>query len=391
MCDVSVLTIRRLSGRHRDEETLLTLDHLDIVDDELIIEGDGDDRLHLAFLIHLADPYICYLHASILLLHLIPCIFFYDDLDVVRRTDVGRVGTNRVAALDDTVLDNGIIANVYIIQDDRVLDHAVVSDINLTEQNGILDGTVDDAATCENRVTHVTVRVVLRRRIILELRVDTRQLLEEELADVTVQEIHVGLIVRLDGRDVCPVGVDLITIDALYVLIAYQDITDEIGTILIVCLLEELDQLTTTDDVDTAGDGVRVGRDRFLLEVDDPAVLVHLYAAEAGSIRVRLHGLHHYGDICLLVDVMLEHLCVVELVDAVAGSDDDIWLMRLLQKIEVLIQCVGGATEPVAVLCGDGRCINIQTTLLTTEIPPLRGGRCWFRDLELYCVSTATL
>ena len=72
---------------------------------------------------------------------------------------------------------------------------------------------------------------------------------------------------------------------------------------------------------------------------------------------------------------MLEHLCVVELVDAVAGSDDDIWLMRLLQKIEVLIQCVGGATEPVAVLCGDGRCINIQTALLTTEIPPLRGGK----------------
>ena len=49
--------------------------------------------------------------------------------------------------------------------------------------------------------------------------------------------------------------------------------------------------------------------------------------------------------------------------------------MRLLQEIEVLIQCIRGATEPVAVLCGDGRCINIQTTLLTTKIPPLRGGK----------------
>ena len=49
MNDILVFAFRSAAGRHRDEETVIAFDDLDIMYDELLIERNRNDCLHLAF------------------------------------------------------------------------------------------------------------------------------------------------------------------------------------------------------------------------------------------------------------------------------------------------------------------------------------------------------
>lgn len=62
MCDIPVFSVRCLLARHCNEQSLFTFDHLDIMYDEFIIQCNGYDSFHLAFLGDLTNTYICNLH-----------------------------------------------------------------------------------------------------------------------------------------------------------------------------------------------------------------------------------------------------------------------------------------------------------------------------------------
>ena len=53
--DVSETSLRQEFG---DEVTLLTIDHLDIMDDKFIVQGNGDNGLHLSLLRNSSNPHI---------------------------------------------------------------------------------------------------------------------------------------------------------------------------------------------------------------------------------------------------------------------------------------------------------------------------------------------
>ena len=112
---------------------------------------------------------------------------------------------------------------------------------------------------------------------------------------------------------------------------------------------EVLPQLGPGEDIDAHGGQVALGVGGFLLELVDTVVLVHVHDAEAGGL---LHGDLQHGDGAgrprFLVQV--DHVGVVHLVDMVAGQDDHIFRVIQVQKADVLIDGVGGALVPGALV-----------------------------------------
>ena len=96
-------------------------------------------------------------------------------------------------------------------------------------------------------------------------------------------------------------------------------------------------------------------------------------------------------DICLLCDMVFQHLIVVQLVYTVAGSNDHVWLMAFLQEIQVLIDGICRTAVPEAVVRGNRRC-----EIRTVRPAFFRNPTIWKSSdahsgtVELYCVSTAT-
>lgn len=62
MSNVAVLPICRLTAWHCDKQAFLSLDHFDIMDHELVIQGDRNDSFHLSLFLDSSYSYICNLH-----------------------------------------------------------------------------------------------------------------------------------------------------------------------------------------------------------------------------------------------------------------------------------------------------------------------------------------
>ena len=84
---------------------------------------------------------------------------------------------------------------MYVIKNDAVTDYTVVADVNLLEDNRILNLAVDNAAARNEAVGYFGTRIVFGRRVVVNLRVDIRTLSEEEIPDISLKEIHIGLVV----------------------------------------------------------------------------------------------------------------------------------------------------------------------------------------------------
>ena len=108
----------------------------------------------------------------------VPIGFLVHDEDLALAHEAA-IRMDRIAALDDAVLNVGVVADVHIVQDDRILDGHVVADVNLLEENRVLHDTVDDAARSDQTVFHDRVRIVLCRRKVIHLGIDIRVLAEE--------------------------------------------------------------------------------------------------------------------------------------------------------------------------------------------------------------------
>ncbi len=90
-----------------------------------------------------------------------------------------RVRTNGIAALYDTVFNNGVITDIHVIQNNRILNDTVVSDIDLLKENRVFHRSVQNTAAGYKTVLDLCARIVLGRRKIIYLGIDLRILLEE--------------------------------------------------------------------------------------------------------------------------------------------------------------------------------------------------------------------
>ena len=78
------------------------------------------------------------------------------------------------------------------------------------------------------------------------------------------------------------------------------------------------------------------------------------------------------GDIRTLRDMIFQNLIKIQLIDSVAGSNNDIGLMAFLQPLYVLVDSICSASVPPVVRRCHGRSEDIQASLLSSKIPPLR-------------------
>ena len=85
----------------------------------------------------------------------------------------------------------------------------------------------------------------------------------------------------------------------------------------------------------------------FSSKSDDAPVLVRFEHAEFSGGLGRIHFDGGDGDVRAGRDVLLEHLLVVHLVDVVAGEDEDVVGLLAADRIDVLVDGVGGALIPV--------------------------------------------
>ena len=71
-------------------------------------------------------------------------------------------------------------------------------------------------------------------------------LTEEVITNILLQEIHIGLEVRINRTDISPVRIQLICINLLYVLVTNKNVIYKIASAFCSTCLQQLNQLTTS-------------------------------------------------------------------------------------------------------------------------------------------------
>ena len=119
--------------------------------------------------------------------------------------------------------------------------------------------------------------------------------------------------------------------------------------------------------IDVAGHGP--GLPRLLEEVGDAVLLVGLEDAELADLAQR-HRDGAHREVGVPLQVEADHLPVVHLVDVVAGEDQDVPRLLLLDGVDVLVERVGGALVPVLVdpLLGRQH-VHVLVQLGAEEVP----------------------
>ena len=223
-----------------------------------------------------------------------------------------------------------VISNIYVIEDNGILDHTIIANIALFENDGILYHTIHDTSAGYQAVAHLGTGIVFCGRQIVYLGIYIRILFEEVISHICFQEIHVGTVIIVYRCDISPVILDLISVDSLQILVADQNISYKIVAIFLSTLLDHLNEQSPTYHINTAGDGIGLGLQRLFLKFFNTAFLIHADRTETLYIGTGFHITADYSDICLFLNVIFQHLIIIQLIYTVTGSNDHIRFMAIL-------------------------------------------------------------
>ena len=154
-------------------------------------------------------------------------------------------------------------------------------------------------------------------------------LTEEVITNILLQEIHIGLEVRINRTDISPVRIQLICINLLYVLVTNKNVIYKIASAFCSTCLQQLNQLTTSYNIYTDGCCICLCHDWLLLKADYTIIICKLYNTETVDIILaRLDILTYNCDICTCCDMLFQYLIVIQLVHCITTGNNYIWLMR---------------------------------------------------------------
>ena len=168
------------------------------------------------------------------------------------------------------------------------------------------------------------------------------------------EHVHIGVPEADDGADVAPVTGEAVGPHPLPVCEHLGDdvLAEVLGGVGVCLVLDEVfAQLLPVEDVDAHGGEVGLGLLGLFLELVYEAVLAGGEDAEAGGL---LHGDLDDGDgaVGAIFGVLAEHVGIVHLIDVVAGEDEDVFGVIVLDEADVLVDGVGGTGEPGALFAG---------------------------------------
>ena len=87
---------------------------------------------------------------------------------------------------------------------------------------------------------------------------------------------------------------------------------------------QELAQKLPVEYVDTHGGKIALRVFRFLLEFHDAVIFTGVHDTEtAGFLHGNLDNCN--SRICLMLDMVIKHLCIIHLIDVVTGKDQKVF------------------------------------------------------------------
>ena len=194
--------------------------------------------------------------------------------------------------------------------------------------------------------------------------------MEKVIADLRFQEIHIYPEIIFHRRNIPPVLLQLIPEYTLDIFMADQNVPYEIIAVFLRTLLYHFNQKTSSDYINTAGNGIGFGHNRFFLKFLNPVFFVHLNGSVTFHIHTGIHLFAYHRNVSLLVNVIFKNLVQIQLIYTITGSNDNIRFMAAFQEGKVLINRICRSPVPVTVLSGNGGREYKQTALLSTKIPP---------------------
>ena len=259
---------------------------------------------------------------------------------------------------------------------DGVLDIRALLYGDRVEEHRVLHHAVYAAAAGDQRVGHLGVGAGDMGRLDGSTGIDGPAVIIHADTAVDGQHIHVGIPQGVDGTYVLPIAVETV---GHQLLAGGQHVGDDVlaevvGGVGIGLVVDEvLAQLLPGEHVDAHGGQGALGMLGLLLKLVDLVVLVHVHDAEAGGLLQSdlQHG-DGAGRLGLLVEV--HHVGVVHLIDMVAGQDDHVLGVIQVQEPDVLIDGVGRALIPgalVALTHVGGQ--NVHAAVGAVQVPGLAG------------------
>src|SRR6266851_965502 len=265
------------------------------------------------------------------------------DLSALGKADV---------AINDGAADTRVAADIHVIVDDGILN-AAAGDDGATGHNGI-ERDAHALRIGEDKFCRRILMLPSAQRPGGVVQVENRR---------HADEIHVGFVVGVEGADVAPVesvlGVlidEVVGKDAVLGNDARKNVLAEIVAGLGIFGIREEDgnQELCIKYVDPHR-GIAVARvirrlfrnGRLFLEADDAPIFVGLNHTEllGGLGGGNFDGPD--GDVGAGVAVLLKHAAVIHFIDVIAGEDEDEFGAFAADRIDVLVDGVGGALIPL--------------------------------------------
>ena len=92
-------------------------------------------------------------------------------------------------------------------------------------------------------------------------------------------------------------------------------------------MLDQVDQKTSSDDIDPGRDRAGIRHHGLLFKFGDPHGIIHLDRSETAGVLTVLQLLADYGNVCLFCDMVFQYLIVIHLVHRIPRCKDHIRLV----------------------------------------------------------------
>ena len=135
-------------------------------------------------------------------------------------------------------------------------------------------------------------------------------------------------------------------------------------------MLDQIDQKSPSDNIDPGRYHIRRRQHRLLFEFLNAHGLIHLQYSKAAGIIIRVASLADDRHVCLLLNMIFQHLIVIHLIYGIPGCDDHVGFMAFLKEIQILTDRICRSPVPVSVICRYRRGKYIESPLLPSEVPP---------------------
>ena len=188
---------------------------------------------------------------------------------------------------------------------------------------------------------------------------------------VFAEQLHLRGVIARDCADVLPVAGELIGEEVF--ALSEQRRDDVLAEVLVAFGIgvvgeQRRAQHRPGENVNAHGGEIALRLLRLFGKARDAHVLIDGHDAEAAGLLPR-HGLDRNGEIRAHELVEVEHQVIVHLVEMVAGEDDDILGVVAVEKVDVVVNRVGGAFIPFAAGLRGIRRENVHAAPGRVQIP----------------------